>query len=123
MSGNRAEVCGALERYASATLDQTRQAVVCNDLHPVEERLARWLLMARDRSEEDTLFTDAGIYGAHARGATGERADGGGHAAASWSHPEHLWPNSSARPTGLEAVACGCYSIVRDCVEEVFTVS
>lgn len=31
------------------------QVAACNKLHEAEQRLARWLLMCRDRSEEDTM--------------------------------------------------------------------
>jgi CRP-like cAMP-binding protein len=36
----------------TATLEQI---AACNKLHDTEERLARWLLMSRDRSEKDTM--------------------------------------------------------------------
>lgn len=44
-------------RYAQATISAVSQFAACNRLHPVIERLARWLLMAHDRvsSERITL--------------------------------------------------------------------
>jgi CRP-like cAMP-binding protein len=36
----------------TATLEQI---AACNKLHDTEERLARWLLMSRDRSDKDTM--------------------------------------------------------------------
>ena len=36
-------------RYGQATLAFIMQSVACNAMHPVEQRLSRWLLMARDR--------------------------------------------------------------------------
>lgn len=46
-----------LHRYTQAFFVQVSQATACNRLHPAEERLARWLLMCRDRvgSHEFTL--------------------------------------------------------------------
>ena len=38
-----------LQRYVAATLRDTAQIVACNALHPVLERLCRWLLMIHDR--------------------------------------------------------------------------
>jgi CRP-like cAMP-binding protein len=35
---------------------QTSQSVLCNRLHPVESRLARWLLTSSDRSDSDLLM-------------------------------------------------------------------
>lgn len=40
---------------AQATLVQTAQATACNTLHPVEQRLCRWLLLTRDRLQSDVL--------------------------------------------------------------------
>ena len=38
-----------LRRYAAFKLRYVNQTVVCNALHSVEQRMCRWLLMARDR--------------------------------------------------------------------------
>jgi CRP-like cAMP-binding protein len=43
----------ALLRYTHALMTQISQAVVCNARHQVEGRLARWLLMFRDRVGTD----------------------------------------------------------------------
>ena len=40
-------------RYAAVLLRQTAQTVACNALHPVPERLCRWLLMSHDRVGRD----------------------------------------------------------------------
>jgi CRP-like cAMP-binding protein len=40
-------------RYAQALLGFVMQSTACNAVHSVEQRLARWLLMARDRVERD----------------------------------------------------------------------
>ena len=40
-------------RYAAVVLRQTGQGVACNALHPVPERLSRWLLMSHDRVGRD----------------------------------------------------------------------
>ena len=42
-----------IRRYAGVLLRQTEQAVACNALHPVTERLCRWLLMSHDRVGRD----------------------------------------------------------------------
>jgi CRP-like cAMP-binding protein len=41
--------------YVQAYLEQVLASVACNGAHSLKERLARWLLMMRDRSDEDTL--------------------------------------------------------------------
>jgi CRP-like cAMP-binding protein len=42
-----------VRRYAAVLLRQTAQVVACNALHPVPERLCRWLLMSHDRVGRD----------------------------------------------------------------------
>src|SRR5437660_10438006 len=41
---------GLLLRYPHAFIAQVAQSVACNSLHPVEQRLCRWLLMTRSRA-------------------------------------------------------------------------
>jgi len=42
-------------RYSEALQTQIMQTAACNGRHGLEQRLARWLLMAHDRSDSDTL--------------------------------------------------------------------
>lgn len=46
---------GSLLRYAHAFLNQTTRTAVANGLSKIEERLARWLLMAHDRVRSPEL--------------------------------------------------------------------
>jgi len=41
--------------YIQAFLEQVMVSVACNGAHSLKERLARWLLMMRDRTDDDTL--------------------------------------------------------------------
>ena len=41
--------------YLQAQLVQVSQTAACNRLHEIEERLARWLLLCRDRTDSDDL--------------------------------------------------------------------
>jgi CRP-like cAMP-binding protein len=42
-----------IRRYAQALLGVVMQSTACNAVHSVEQRLARWLLMAHDRVKRD----------------------------------------------------------------------
>jgi CRP-like cAMP-binding protein len=44
-----------LSRYAAGLAMQVAQTAACNRLHKIEERLARWLLIAQDRVDSGTL--------------------------------------------------------------------
>jgi CRP-like cAMP-binding protein len=62
---SRAVFTGALESmpafrsvmyaYAQAFLEQVLVSVACNGAHSLKQRLARWLLMMRDRADDDVL--------------------------------------------------------------------
>lgn len=44
-----------LKRYSYVLMGQLHQTATCNSFHEVEMRLARWLLMAHDRANSETL--------------------------------------------------------------------
>jgi CRP-like cAMP-binding protein len=48
-------LAGLLKRYAAFTLRSAGQMIACNALHPLEERLSRWLLMTGDRVGADAF--------------------------------------------------------------------
>lgn len=90
------------------------QLAGCNRLHEAEARLARWLLMVRDRTESDTfLITQeflAVMLGARRTTVT---------AAAGELQRRGLIHYSRGRihvsdPAGLEQVACECYVTIRE---------
>ena len=45
-----------MDAYVQAFLEQVMVSVACNGAHRLKQRLARWLLMMRDRSDGDTLL-------------------------------------------------------------------
>jgi len=47
--------------YIQAFLEQVMVSVACNGAHSLQERLARWLLMMRDRTDDDTLPISQGL--------------------------------------------------------------
>ncbi|HLI94848.1 MAG TPA: Crp/Fnr family transcriptional regulator [Candidatus Baltobacteraceae bacterium] len=47
--------CGALLKFANLYLGTVAQTAVCNRLHRIEQRLARWLLEMYDRADTDVL--------------------------------------------------------------------
>jgi CRP-like cAMP-binding protein len=46
---------GLMYAYVQAFLEQVMVSVACNGAHSLKERLARWLLMMRDRNDDDAL--------------------------------------------------------------------
>jgi CRP-like cAMP-binding protein len=45
-----------MSAYIQAFLEQVLVSVACNGAHSLKQRLARWLLMMRDRGDEDALL-------------------------------------------------------------------
>jgi CRP-like cAMP-binding protein len=49
------EFSGLMYAYIQAFLEQVLVSVACNGAHNLKQRLARWLLMMRDRGDDDAL--------------------------------------------------------------------
>jgi CRP-like cAMP-binding protein len=102
-----------LLRYADSFLFQVAQSGACNGKHPIEQRLARWLLMEQDRCEGDSFEMTqefmAIMLGVRRPGVT--LAIGALQRAGLVVHGRgHLRVVNRA---GLEAAACECYAHIR----------
>ncbi len=101
-------------RSSHSLMQQTTQCVLCNKLHTVERRLARWLLMAQDRMHIETLELTQEFIG----NMLGTRRVGVTLAAGALRNAG-LIEYSRGRVTiidraGLEARACECYALIRE---------
>jgi len=104
----------ALNLYIHERIVQITQTAACNRFHPVEGRLARWLLITRDRMESDQFRLTQELLGnmlgvlrvavTKAAGALQRRK------LISYSRGEINILDGN----GLEAAACPCYQILRN---------
>jgi CRP-like cAMP-binding protein len=102
-----------LVSYSETLLSQVMQAVACNALHTVEERMCRWLLMMHDRAEGEIL-TYTHEFLAHIMGANRTSIT---LAAQSLQNRGFISYRRGAMQVedraGLEDAACECYGVVR----------
>jgi CRP-like cAMP-binding protein len=103
----------ALFRYTYALMAQISQTAACNRFHETEERLARWLLMTRDRvgCNEFRLTQE---FLAHMLGL---RRVGVTQAATALRRRKLIGYNRGTirihDVKGLEAASCSCYAVVK----------
>jgi CRP-like cAMP-binding protein len=111
---------GRLLRYMQALYTQVSQTAVCNGHHSIEERLARWLLMANDRAESDqfpmTHEFMAMMLGVRRSGVT---VTAGALKQAGLIAYANGQMTILDRPS-LEATACECYGTVQRHFEQLF---
>ncbi len=100
-------------RYAMAFNVQVTMTAACNGRHVVEQRLARWLLMAHDRTEGDEFaMTHEFLSMMLAVRRAGITVAAGGLQRAGYIRYEQGRIRVTDRH-GLETAACECHAIVR----------
>ena len=113
----------AVQIHVRAMLKQLQLGSACNALHPVEARMARWLLQLRDRVDHDVLpitqqalsqilgvrRTTVTLLMRNLRMSGAIRSDRRGLI--------------EIDPARLAAAACECHSFMRSEVEEIFSSS
>jgi CRP-like cAMP-binding protein len=113
----------ALYRYTYALMAQISQTAACNRFHETEARLARWLLMTRDRVGSDE-FPLTHEFLAHMLGL---RREGVTEAASALKRRKLIEYNRGKIQIldvrGLKASSCSCYQIVKTVYERAQSAS
>jgi CRP-like cAMP-binding protein len=103
-----------LRRYSHSLLTQISQTAVCNRFHPIDARLARWLLMTGDRMGADEFQLTQDFLS----NMLGVRREGVNKAAGTLQEQNLISYTRGALTildrAGLEAVACQCYRIIKE---------
>jgi CRP-like cAMP-binding protein len=103
-----------MHAYVQALLEQVLVSGACNGAHSLRQRLARWLLMMRDRSDGDTLLITQDLLG-EMLGARRPSVT----IAVRELHRAGLIERGRRQVTirnreGLKKASCECYQLVRD---------
>ncbi|HZS15518.1 MAG TPA: Crp/Fnr family transcriptional regulator [Candidatus Dormibacteraeota bacterium] len=108
-----------VRRYVQALFGQISQAAACNRLHSNEERLSRWLLMSHDRVGVDEFAITHEFLGQMlgSRRATVTLSAGILQAAGLIRY--HRGLVTVVDRSGLEAVSCECYGVIKDELDRV----
>lgn len=113
MTNNGGSLSRLLRRYSYSLWAQLSQSSVCNLYHPIEARLARWLLMTRDRMEmnefpitQDFLSSMLGVRREAVNKAAGKLQQQG---LVSYTRGTL----TILKPASLTAAACKCYRIIK----------
>jgi CRP-like cAMP-binding protein len=102
-----------LRRYSHSRLTQIAQGAACNRFHPIDARLARWLLMTRDRmgTDEFRLTQEflSNMLGVRREGVTKAAGVLQQKDLISYSRGDLVILDR----VGLKEIACHCYGIIK----------
>jgi CRP-like cAMP-binding protein len=108
-----------VHQFIYLQLVQSSQSALCNRLHPVDARMARWMLTASDRLESTTLNLTqeflAQMLGSRRSTVTVAAGELQRHGMIDYARGRIKILDRA----GLEQVACECYQIVRSAYDRV----
>ncbi len=110
-----------LQRYTHSLMTQISQSAACNRFHPIEARLARWLLMTGDRM----MTNEFQITQEFLSNMLGVRREAVNKSATLFQQNGLIRYSrgqvSILDRKGLELTACRCYFIIKDVYESLGT--
>lgn len=116
--GESPKLTGQINLFINSLMAQISQSAACNRFHPIEARLARWLLMTQDRMHEDEFQVTQEFLS----NMLGVRREGVNKAAGNLQRRGLISLSRGVvrvhKRKDLEATACACYEIIRKTYEE-----
>ena len=118
-----ADLADMARRHTHGILNQIAQTTACNQVHSVQQRMCRWLLMTHDRVGADEFHLTqellAQMLGVRRPSVT---VAAGGLQRAGLIHYQRGRIRIADRPR-LEAASCGCYDTVRQDIDRLLAVA
>ena len=113
MTNNGGSLSRLLRRYSYSLWAQLSQSSICNSYHPIDARLARWLLMTRDRMESNEFPITQDFLSSM----LGVRREGVNKAAGKLQQQRLISYTRGTltilKPRDLTALVCKCYGIIK----------
>jgi CRP-like cAMP-binding protein len=113
ITANDGSLSRLLRRHSYSLWVQLSQSSVCNLYHPIDARLARWLLMTRDRMEANEFLITQDFLSSM----LGVRREGVNKAAGKLQQQRLIRYTRGTltilKPGSLAACACKCYRIIK----------
>ena len=113
MAANGSSLPRLLRRYSYSLWAQLSQSSVCSLYHPIDARLARWLLMTRDRMEANEFRITQEFLSSM----LGVRREGVNKAAGKLQQQSLISYTRGTltilKPGDLAALTCKCYRIIK----------
>lgn len=112
-TANGGKLTAIIQRFIHSLFIQISQSAACNKFHPIEERLARWLLMTQDRM----YSSEFQITQEFLSNMLGVRREAVNKAAGTLQQNDLIsYTRGNVHindRTGLEKAACPCYWIIK----------
>lgn len=109
---NGSDLPKILQRFTHSLITQISQSAACNRFHPIESRLARWLLLMHDRMQKDEFKITQDFLS----NMLGVRREAVNKTATGFQQRQLISYSrgniSILDRAGLEAAACRCYFII-----------
>jgi CRP-like cAMP-binding protein len=104
-----------LHRYSQMVLVELARLVLCNRVHPLEERIARWLLQVHDRVGNEAPLDITHQFLSEMVGGERPSTTLAMHRLAEMELVDTARATITITdPAGLEAIACDCYRTIRN---------
>lgn len=101
-------------RYNDVLLGQVQITAACNALHPIQKRLARWILQTRDRIDTDTVPLTQELLSEMLGVRRSSISEIANRLQATGLIRYSRGTIEIVKRAALEAAACECYGLIRD---------
>ena len=108
-------------RYNEVLLGQVQFVAACNALHPIQSRLARWILQTRDRIDDDQVPLTQELLSQMLGVRRGSISEIASKLQTAGLITYHRGAIEILDRAGLEKVACECYEAIKERAQKILS--